>query len=193
MNTERSQRFIMDLKPLASRSWRALAADYCPDRAPLAREKICRSGRENERGKFFLLQGLRQRQRVILMQHGRNLEHDGALRNQRSHPGHPEILPVLRLLVTVATGLDAGAGGAEASHRLGLRLQMIRGRLRIGGMIEIPIGIFLRGLRGRSRDPVLAFGFRGGRSADASESRTAGRRRRAAWNRTGFFPADSRA
>jgi hypothetical protein len=41
-----------------------------------------RAGRDDKRGEFFLLQGLRQSQRVILVQHGSDLKHDGAFRNQ---------------------------------------------------------------------------------------------------------------
>src|SRR4029077_6465804 len=41
-----------------------------------------RAGWDDKCGEFFLLQGLRQRQRVILMQHGSDLKHDRAFRNQ---------------------------------------------------------------------------------------------------------------
>src|SRR6202030_3252697 len=48
---------------------------------------LVRAGRNDVRREFFLLQGLRKRQRVILMEHGSDLKHDCAFRNQRTVRG----------------------------------------------------------------------------------------------------------
>src|SRR3977135_2570303 len=44
---------------------------------------LIRAGGDDEGGKFFLLQGLREGQGVAFALDGRDLEHDGAVRKQR--------------------------------------------------------------------------------------------------------------
>ena len=66
---------------LLSRTRRGLVVRIRPDLNAIV---FVRAGRDDKGGKFFLLQGLREGQRVILVQHGSDLEHDRAFRNQRT-------------------------------------------------------------------------------------------------------------
>src|ERR1700730_4097505 len=104
---------------------------------------------DNEGGKFFLLQSLREGHGVTLAYDCRDLEHDGSLRNQRG---------------TRRSGIFwrrhgvCGGGGKFPARRAALAgewrggfrccdcllrwLQMVFGRFLVGGMIKIPVGIF---------------------------------------------------
>ena len=143
-NWETHQPLTMDLKPLASSSWRAivdgLIVGVGSDLDTMT--KFVRTGRgtwsDHKRRHFLLLQRLGKCQCVSFAADGRYLKHDGAPGNERSinrmrrprwffrFRGNKRRLGRgLRL-----PGCDGLAG----------RLQMIFGRLRFGGVVEIPIG-----------------------------------------------------
>src|ERR1700682_740179 len=106
---------------------------------------------DNEGGKFFLLQSLREGHGVTLAYDCRDLEHDGSLRNQRG-PRRSGIFwrrhgvcggggkfPARRAALA-----GEWRGGFRCRDYLLRRLQMVFGWFWVGGMIKIPIGIFWR-------------------------------------------------